>query len=176
MEHDPLYLPPDEFEMNDSAVYDFKNTSPASDADNSGTSSVDNISTGVVGNGKRKKFITSDDIKAALKDMGITVRLNVITGYVDITGMPEQYSQSNAPNTLPMLLTDYFLKRNIRVSRQIIDDALVLIEDETRFNPVYDMLTEIKWDGIDRIVFLADILHISDYSDGLIYLKKWLHQ
>ena len=176
VEHDPLYLPPDEFEMSDSAVYDFKNTSPASDADNSGTSSVDNISTGVVGNGKRKKYITSDDIKAALKDMGITVRLNVITGYVDITGMPEQYSQSNAPNTLPMLLTDYFLKRNIRVSRQIIDDALVLIEDENRFNPVYDMLTEVQWDGVDRIAILAEILNVSVQSDAILYINKWLHQ
>ena len=135
VEHDPLYLPPDEFEMSDSAVYDFKKLSPASDADNSGNSSVDNISTGIVGNGKRKKFITSDDIKAALKAMGITVRLNVITGYVDITGMPEQYSQSNAPNTLPTLLIDYFSRRGIHVKRQVIDDALVLIRTTCSVHP-----------------------------------------
>lgn len=180
VEHDPLYLPPDEFELSDSAVYDFENLSPATEAANGGTSddgTVDNISTEAVRTGgKHKKLITSDDIKAALKSMGITVRLNVITGYVDITGMPKQYSQSNAPNTLPMLLTDYFLKRNIRISRQIIDDALVLIEDENRFNPVYDMLTATAWDGVDRIAVLAEILHVSNQPDAILYLNKWLHQ
>ena len=181
VEHDPLYLPPEEFEVSESAVYDFESLSPASEADKGSTSddgTADNISTGAVRTGgkRRKKLITSDDIKSALKSMGITVRLNVITGYVDITGMPEQYSQSNAPNTLPMLLTDYFSKRNIRVSRQIIDDALVLIDDENRFNPVYDMLTATAWDGEDRIAVLAEILNISDYSDAVLYLNKWLHQ
>ncbi|MCR5599532.1 MAG: hypothetical protein K6G33_02145 [Ruminococcus sp.] len=189
VEHDPLYLPPEEFELSDSTVYDFEDLSPTSKADNGGTSNdgtVDNISTGAVRTGgkRRKKLITSDDIKSALKSMGITVRLNVITGYVDITGMPEQYSQSNAPNTLPMLLTDYYSKRNIRVSRQIIDDALVLIEDENRFNPVYDMLTATAWDGVDRIAVLAEILNISGSDDNnlaldkdsFLYLRKWLHQ
>ena len=189
VEHDPMYLPPEEFELSDSAVYDFENLSPATEADKGRTSddgTVDNISTGAVRTGgkRRKKLITSDDIKAALKSMGITVRLNVITGYVDITGMPEQYSQSNAPNTLPTILTDYFSKRNIRVSRQVIDDALVLIEDENRFNPVYDMLTATAWDGVDRIAVLAEILNISGSDDNnvtldkdsFLHLRKWLHQ
>lgn len=183
VEHDPLYLPPDEFEMSDSAVMDFEKFPSQLDNNveeddnerenvNGRTEEVVNERTG----GKRKKLITSKDIKAVLKSMGITVRLNVITGYVDITGMPEQYSQSNAPNTLPTILTDYFFKRNIRVSRQVIDDALVLIEDENRYNPVYDMLTEVQWDGEDRIVVLTEILHISGHSDAVLYLRKWLHQ
>ena len=170
VEHDPAYLTPEEYESAD--TMEFKCLSSPSDNGNvcSGNDS------GVLLTKRRKKLITSDDVRSVLNALGITVRLNVITGYVDITGMPEKYSKSNAANTLPTILTDYFSKRGIHVTRQVIDDALVLIEDENRFNPVYDMLTEIKWDGIDRIVFLADILHISDYSDGLIYLKKWLHQ
>ena len=178
VEHDPLYLSPEEFEMSDPAAYDFESLS--SQLDNGDTSDSDATSkavdNGKPGGKRRKKLITSDDIKSALKSMGITVRLNVITGYVDITGMPEQYSQSNAPNTLPMLLTDYFSKRNIRVSRQIIDDALVLIEDENRINPIYDMLTSTAWDGENRIAILAEILHISDHPDAMLYLNKWLHQ
>lgn len=181
VEHDPLYLPPDEFEMSDSAVMDYENLdTPHTSAQLDDSSSDSNVNSEAVDNrkpgGKRKKLITSNDIKAVLKSMGITVRLNVITGYVDITGMPEQYSQSNAPNTLPTILTDYFFKRNIRVSRQVIDDALVLIEDENRYNPVYDMLTEVQWDGEDRIAVLAEILHISGHSDAVLYLRKWLHQ
>jgi hypothetical protein len=172
VECDPAYLSPEEFERADAT--EFECMPSTSGTDNS--SGVPIVDTNGMISKRKKKIITSDDVRSALKALGITVRLNVITGYVDITGMPEQYSQSNAPNTLPMLLTDYFSKRNIRVSRQIIDDSLVLIEDENRFNPVFDMLTEANWDGTDRIAALADILHISNYSDGSLFLKKWLHQ
>ena len=123
-----------------------------------------------------KKPVTSDDIKAVLGKMGITVRLNVITGQVDINGMPSRYSRENAPNTLPTLLTDYFSRRGIRVSRQTIDDSLVLIEDENRFNPIRDMLMGSQWDGQDRITELGRILGIQDNPRYMVYLTKWLHQ
>ena len=128
------------------------------------------------GFGDEKKLITSDDIRAALYAMGITVRLDVITGQVDITGMPEDYSKSNAPNTLPTLIQDYFSKRNVHVTRQIIDDSLVLIEDANRFNPVEDMLKSTKWDGKDRIAHLARVLGIDHSDDFVMLLTKWLHQ
>ena len=121
-------------------------------------------------------LITSDDIRAALRKMGITVRLNVITGQVDITGMPEKYSRSNAPNTLPTLLSDYFSRRGVHVTRQIVDDSLVLIEDENRFNPVEEMLKTTMWDGKDRIAHLAIVLGIDHNDDYVMLLTKWLHQ
>ena len=121
-------------------------------------------------------LITSDDVRAALRKMKITVRLNVITGQVEIDGMPEKYSKSNAPNTLPTLLTDYFSRRGIHVTRQLIDDSLVLIEDENRFNPVEEMLKTTTWDGKDRIAHLACILSISHNNDYVMLLTKWLHQ
>ena len=172
VEHDPAYLTPEEFERADAAEFDvLLSTSDEADCNTA------DVSNGCgSGSRRKKKFITSDDVRSALNALGITVRLNVITGYVDITGMPEQYSKSNAANTLPTILVDYFSKRGIHVTRQIIDDALVLIEDENRFNPVFDMLTETKWDGVDRIAVLADILHISNQPDAVLYLRKWLHQ
>ena len=114
------------------------------------------------------RMVTSDDVRDVLKKMGITVRLNVITGQVEITGMPNQYSKFNAPNTLPTLINDYFSKRGIRITRQLIDDSLVLIEDENRFNPVAEMLQSTKWDGVDRIGMLCSILGImsSDNASG----------
>ena len=111
-----------------------------------------------------KRMVTSDDVRDALNKMGITVRLNVITGQVEISGMPDMYSRSNAPNTLPTLINDYFSRRNIRITRQLIDDSLVLIEDENRFNPVEEMLELTTWDGKDRISVLCDILGMSDAS------------
>ena len=101
-----------------------------------------------------KSALTADEADK----MGITVRLNVITGQVEISGMPDMYSRSNAPNTLPTLINDYFSRSNIRITRQLIDDSLVLIEDENRFNPVEEMLGSTTWEGEDRISVLCDIL------------------
>ena len=123
-----------------------------------------------------KRMVTSDDVRDALNKMGITVRLNVITGQVEISGMPDQYSSSNAPNTLPTLINDYFSRRGIRITRQLIDDSLVLIEDENRFNPVAEMLESVSWDGEDRIGALRSILGVEDESHEAVFLVKWLHQ
>ncbi len=120
------------------------------------------------------KMITSEDIRTALRKLNISVRLNVITGQVDIQGMPEKYSRSNAPNTLPTLLNDYFSHRGIHVARQTIDDCLVLIEDENRFNPVEEMLLSTVWDKRDRLTDIQAILSIDEIS--MVYVSKWLHQ
>jgi len=122
------------------------------------------------------RMITSSDINAALNIMGIQIRLDVITGQADIRGMPEEYSKSNSPNTLPTLIQDFFSRKGIHVTRQIIDDSLVLIEDANRFNPVEEMLRSGIWDGTDRISRLAQILGIDSNRDFVIYLTKWLHQ
>ena len=141
------------------------------------------------GGGDSDGMVTSDDVRNALQKLGITVRLNIITGQVEITGMPKKYSRYNAPNTLPTLLQDYFSRRGIRASRQVIDDSLVLIEDENRFNPVEEMLQTTTWDGRDRIRVLCSIIgmdvtlnkEISGHyawegCTEAIYLIKWLHQ
>lgn len=128
------------------------------------------------GNSSGKKPVTSDTIKQILQKMNIHVRLNVITGKVEIEGMPRQHSRANAANVLPVLLTDYLTKRRMSCAKQTLDDCLVLIEDESRYNPVEDMLKSTKYDGIDRLTKLAEILGIAENKTYVLYLKKWLHQ
>ena len=147
IEKDPDYMTPDEF-----AAADF-------------------------GGGSGKKTpVTSGIVKKILNEMNITVRLNVISGKVEIEGMPPQYSRANAANVLPVLLMDYITRHNMRCSRQTLDDCLVLIEDENRFNPVYEMLNSTKHDGTDRIAELSNIIGIADSETAVVYLTKWLHQ
>ena len=94
--------------------------------------------------------------------MNITVRLNVLSGMVEITGMPPQYSKANAANVLPVLLSDYMTKHGMKFTRQGLDDSLVLIEDENRFNPIADMLHTVRHDGTDRLAELVEIAGIAD--------------
>lgn len=95
----------------------------------------------------KKKFLTSDDIERILAELGVTVRLNVISGTVDIQGLPPEFSTTNAPNVLPAYLTDYIKRHHMKCTKQDLDDCLVLIEDKNRFNPFEEMLTANPWDG-----------------------------
>ena len=113
------------------------------------------------GNDSGKKPVTSDTIKQILQKMSICVRLNQITGKVEIEGMPPQYSKGNAANVLPVLVNDYLTKRRMACVKQTLDDCLVLIEDENRYNPVEKMFKSTQYDGIDRLKELAEILGIA---------------
>ncbi|MBB5182214.1 VapE domain-containing protein [Catenisphaera adipataccumulans] len=148
IESSPDYIPPDAYELADFTS----------------------------GGGKKKKPVTSDDVKKVLAEMNITVRLNLISGMVEVNGLPKAYSKENAANTLPVLLMDYFTKHNMKCSRTTLDDCLVLIEDENRFNPVEEMLKSTTWDGHDYLKDLAEILGIADNERETLYLNKWCHQ
>ena len=56
--------------------------------------------------GRDPGYVTSEDVKAILQKLNIRVRLNDISGMVEIDGMPPQYSRTNAANVLPVILTD----------------------------------------------------------------------
>ena len=127
--------------------------------------------------GGKKKVLTSADIERILAELGVTVRLNVISGAVDIQGLPSEFSTTNAPNVLPVYLTDYIKRHHMKCSKQDLDDCLVLIEDKNRFNPFEEMLTANPWDRTDRIAEFPEILDID--PDGIefkTYVIKWLWQ
>lgn len=123
-----------------------------------------------------KKPVTSDTIKQILQKMSVCVRLNQITGKVEIEGMPPQHSRGNAANVLPVLVNDYLTKRRMPCAKQTLDDCLVLIEDEKRYNPVEKMFESTQYDGIDRLKELAEILGVEGNKTYVLYLRKWLHQ
>ena len=119
--------------------------------------------------------LTTKDVEAVLRAMGVTIRLNVITGKVVIKGLSKEHSDTNAANVLPTDIRDYFARHyDLNVSRQFIEDSLLKIEDANRFNPIEDMLNKTKHDGQDRLKMLRDILTINDIE--ALYLRKWLHQ
>lgn len=123
-----------------------------------------------------KKPVTSEDVKAILQAMNIRVRLNDISGMVEIDGMPPQYSRTNAANVLPVLLMDYIKEHGLKSTRQNIDDCLVAIMDENRFNPVRDMLEATQHDGRDRITEIRKMLGMGGDELECTFLTKWLHQ
>lgn len=123
-----------------------------------------------------KRQITIADVKKALKDLGISVRYNVISGLVSITGMPSTFSNENADAVLPELLLDYFIINGMSATKPRIEGTLIAIMDENRFNPVVDIISKTTYDGQDRIRVIEEILGIVNIPFSCTLLRKWLHQ
>ena len=116
-------------------------------------------------------------LRAGLKAMGVQVRRNLITGKAEITGMPPQYSEENAVNTLPVLLVDKLRAVGVKgVSKTTVTDYMAAVVDENRFNPVLDMLQGTVWSGTERFTGLAKILGIASDGFQALLLRKWLIQ
>ena len=123
-----------------------------------------------------KDPVTTDDINDALIQLGIEVKYDVLSGMVRINNMPKQYSLENAPNVLPVVISDYLKEQGRKVSRQTIDDGLIVVMDENRVNPVIEMLAHTKRDGHDYLHDITEILGLQDKDFEQLLLKKWLHQ
>lgn len=124
-----------------------------------------------------KQMLSIEIVRLALKTFGIEVRQNLITGKIIITGMPEKYSREESVNTLPIFLMDILRKVGVKgVTKTAITDYLANIADESRFNPVVDMLHSATWDGKDRFPELLRIMGVSSDSLHAVLIKKWLIQ
>lgn len=121
---------------------------------------------------KFAKIATIAAVKTALDELGVTVRFNVITGRIDISG-----SKSGNPiNILPVNIRDQLVKAGYRYTMRDIKDFLSIIADENRYNPVQDMLSKTVWDGQDRIDDLIhNIVRVTSEAEA-VYIKRWLHQ
>ena len=124
----------------------------------------------------KSKPVLINDVVKVLNTMHIAVKYNVISGRMEITGMPKVHSAENAENVLPILICDHFRSNGKNVSVQTITDALIVIADRNRYNPVVDMLNSVKYDGYDYLSVIDKILGICDNAQGRKLLRKWMHQ
>ncbi len=121
--------------------------------------------------------ILIDDIEKFMIQLGISIRFNVISGKPEISGMPSIFSNEHSGITLPIFLMDQAKQKiNRKVTRADIDDALIVIMDKNRYNPVKDMILSVQHDGLDRINVIEKILGVENNPFSCKYIEKWLHQ
>lgn len=126
------------------------------------------------GRGKGSAALILDVIRF-LNRQGIHIRQNLLTRRADIEGLPEEFSSTEAGNTLPALVYDGMRAAGIRVTRQTVLDALALEADRNRFHPVQALLME-EWDGAERLPELLRLLGIQTSAFDCVLVKKWLLQ
>lgn len=123
------------------------------------------------------KMITIDGVASYLKERGIVVRYNVINHTVDIDGLNKRYGLERLADMLPVIAYDDLKKMYKSCPKGDVQDAIGVISDINRYNPVLDMLEAAKWDGRDRLPELFGILGLTDddrLSKTLVY--RWLWQ
>ena len=115
--------------------------------------------------------VTKEAVKAALDNMGISVRLNRISGQPDISG----FSSNDPARILPIKVRDQL--DGISVSKRAIEAHLAAIAYENSYNPVQEMLDETMRDGQDRIAALLDqAMGLDGRQVEKDTVKRWLHQ
>ena len=116
-------------------------------------------------------------VRAALRAYGIVARANEVTGRLEISGLPPEYSRENAANVLPVWLLDKLRGVGVKqVSKNAVCDYLAVCADADRYSPVVDMLQGLQWDTIERLPELLRIMGVDPGSLSAVLVRKWLHQ
>ncbi len=122
--------------------------------------------------------ITADAVRSALNALGVSVRLNLIGGRIEIDGLGPKYSNENAPEVLLTIVRDFIIYSGFKTSYETVSRGLAAAADVDRFNPVEDLLKDKAepWDGRDRFPELCAILGIGAGALDAVLVLKWLHQ
>lgn len=138
---------------------------------------------------KQRKVLTPLIVEQTLKNLGISVRFNVITKKMEVSDLPEEIKQfvpssyykaserrkkTKSCSSLPTILQSYFKDHHYHYSKDFIRESLSALSED--YNPITDMLNQTTWDGYDRITDLERVLKIDADPIQCVYLKKWLHQ
>ena len=124
----------------------------------------------------KRRILDLDTFEQYLFENGISVRYNVITKEAEIQGVNSIFNPETLAADLHIILHDQ-LKKEFRCTKELVADLLGVVSGKYRFNPVIDMLRDVKWDYTERVVPLFEILHLPT-EDNLsrTLVSKWLFQ
>lgn len=126
--------------------------------------------------------LSQSSVEDALSELGLTVRLNLVTKKIEIGGsgsdyLFEIYSRANILNILPIIILDHLVERNVRALGQgtkQIEKYLFNIADQNRYNPIHEMFEKHENDDEGNLSVLYTILGITDEFDRLLVYKWFL--
>jgi len=114
-----------------------------------------------------------------LQKLDISVRLNILSGEIEVNGLSENFSRENSFESLLTSLEDIFtLGKMKKISRERITARVIAVADLRRYNPIQEMLKDYPWDGVSRFQIFFEILNIDkpEMAKYQTYLRKWLIQ
>ena len=117
--------------------------------------------------------------RAALADemhaRGYGVRYNVISGEYETIGRTEA-GRVMTPDDLVTLMHDALADDYKGASFDTLTQYIAFQGRENQYNPVVELLTATKWDGVDRLPQLYNLVGVADDALSKTLIRKWLYQ
>lgn len=124
-----------------------------------------------------REYFTIEALQNYLDSKGITVRHNVITNSIDISGYDHRESAEHILGNLPVIIYSDLAGVYKGVSVGIITDMLNVIATRDLYNPVLERLSAVVWDGKDHLQTVYDALRLDDGDElSRTLIKKWFWQ
>lgn len=124
---------------------------------------------------KNKKFSIAV-AKKILEATDVSIRLNDMSGIVEVNGLPPKYQHDNSSNILGTLIEDIANTMSYkRATERVVQNCLDVIANENHYHPVIELITKEKWDGTDRLSEIYQMLNLSDDLYKSL-VRKWAIQ
>jgi hypothetical protein len=117
--------------------------------------------------------------RAALADemhaRGYSVRYNVISGEYETIGRTEA-GRVMTQDDLITLMHDALADDYKGASFDTLTQYIAFQARENQYNPVVELLKATKWDGVDRLPQLYNLVGVNDDALSKTLIRKWLYQ
>jgi predicted P-loop ATPase len=126
---------------------------------------------------QEKDRLTIENLESELKVRKISVKHNVITNNIEISGYSETESDEHILANLPAILYSDLGDAYKAISMENITNFLNVIATRNKYNPVLEYLNDKEWDNTDRFEEIFSALNLEE-TDWLsrILIKKWFYQ
>ena len=128
---------------------------------------------------KQRVRMTRDILEQILTERGISLKYNIITDTVEITGYSVNDDGGDSDNpreSLSVELEDDLGGEYTCCGKKRIFDLINLIAEQNQYNPVLDMFAGASWDGEDHLNELYKALGIEDDELSKTLVLKWIWQ
>lgn len=130
---------------------------------------------------QKSEYLTQLILEKYLADHGISIKVNAINHKLYIISDTElkEYSQHILPEVLPVLIHDRLQADYKKISVDSVQRLInsIAMKKNNEYNPLLNIIDNVKWDGRGRFPELCKLLAIPDEDKlSLTLLKKWLMQ
>lgn len=118
---------------------------------------------------------TLETMSKLLKLNDISARYNLIKKDLELVVPEYSFSPDNIRNASLAAVESLAAKSGFSISSNKLRSYLLTLGDLNRFNPVLEWITSKPWDGVDRLLTLADKLIVEPNQETYrnIVLRRW---
>lgn len=92
-----------------------------------------------------------DNIRRAVQELGVSLRLNQFSAQTDVSGLDGHGPELNDTGAVRIRLSIHEVY-GFLPSQELFEQVLIDIAHQNRFHPVREYLDGLKWDGVPRLV------------------------